>query len=484
MLNIEALDKVIAMVVLLLALSLFVQALQGWLKKLFKIKSLQIEHSLVHLYHYVLNKDAVESLNRMTDNSPMLRQVFRRSHPSERDPQVKALYDGVMVEFKKVGRVSASGKLMLDSISQGDLLKFMGRMPVAGIIAKLFPDSPERFKEMRGQVAAFLAAFNQIKTESSEVANTAEFKKIEEVLTPLLTDIDKFLSGASNDSGVILDDIARLREIHLDEVSQLIKDLPGRIDAIKESVQAGPAGDEVKKATLKALDDMKGAINNLSGGIDSVMAGIAHIRELKFSVANWYDTVMQSFEERYARSMRTWTIVISACVVILMNANIINIYRDISTSDTKRAILLQAAERYRRQKGAPTEGTAPGTPATTTTTTAPAQDDAVTPEQFYSEGKKVMDRNIGDLTALGLKGPGWVAAVPDFFRGIGDSPQASAWLALRTLLGWFIMTMLLSAGAPFWQDTLESLFGLKNKLRKQTDTQNVESKSGAGQPKP
>jgi len=43
--------------------------------------------------------------------------------------------------------------------------------------------------------------------------------------------------------------------------------------------------------------------------------------------------------------------------------------------------------------------------------------------------------------------------------------------------------MLLSAGAPFWQDALESLFGIKNLLRQKTDTQNIEQQSGAGQPK-
>ena len=52
-----------------------------------------------------------------------------------------------------------------------------------------------------------------------------------------------------------------------------------------------------------------------------------------------------------------------------------------------------------------------------------------------------------------------------------------------TIFGWAIMTMLLSVGAPFWQDTLESLFGIKNLLRQKSGTQNVEAKSGTGQPR-
>ena len=54
---------------------------------------------------------------------------------------------------------------------------------------------------------------------------------------------------------------------------------------------------------------------------------------------------------------------------------------------------------------------------------------------------------------------------------------------VETLLGWAIMVMLLSAGAPFWEDTLESLFGLKGLLRQKSDTKNIEDEKG-GQPKP
>jgi hypothetical protein len=59
------------------------------------------------------------------------------------------------------------------------------------------------------------------------------------------------------------------------------------------------------------------------------------------------------------------------------------------------------------------------------------------------------------------------------------------WASLKSnftgLVGWAIMVVLLSVGAPFWQDTLESLFGIKNLLRQKSSTQNVETASGAGQ---
>lgn len=46
------------------------------------------------------------------------------------------------------------------------------------------------------------------------------------------------------------------------------------------------------------------------------------------------------------------------------------------------------------------------------------------------------------------------------------------------------MALLLSVGAPFWQDTLESLFGLKRLIRQNGQAQNVDEGSGEGQTKP
>ena len=56
MLNLNAtLDNLIALVVVLLALSLVVQAVQAAVKKSFKLKSRQIEDSLAHLFQFVLS---------------------------------------------------------------------------------------------------------------------------------------------------------------------------------------------------------------------------------------------------------------------------------------------------------------------------------------------------------------------------------------------------------------------------------------------
>ena len=55
-----------------------------------------------------------------------------------------------------------------------------------------------------------------------------------------------------------------------------------------------------------------------------------------------FDSVMQSFEERYTRGMKTAALVISFLVVVFLNANFFNVYTEISTSDAKRELIIQS----------------------------------------------------------------------------------------------------------------------------------------------
>jgi hypothetical protein len=76
--------------------------------------------------------------------------------------------------------------------------------------------------------------------------------------------------------------------------------------------------------------------------------------------------------------------------------------------------------------------------------------------------------------------------VSNFFSATGSwtgaSRSARFGYLFKQAAGWAIMVMLLSVGAPFWQDTLESLFGIKNLIRKRSDTKNVEDVGGQAKP--
>lgn len=468
MINIEALDKLIAVVVVILALSLFVQSLQALLKKMFKIKSLQIETSLVHLFHYMLDRDAGGVISSRLNNSPILRMMTPRSkHPSEKDSLVRGLYEVVVDEFRKVGRVTTTGKLMLDSISKGDLKKFIGRIPSGELIEKLVPGYSEKLAAIETEIVTLEATIKEIKSNYAAVFSSAkvQFDEIEQLVAPLIADARKIFTGETIKADAVIAHIVKFQEIKPDNVRAAQAQVEQAIEKLKPFADA--------QAAITALQ----AVNNVLEHLDTVVTGISSIKNLAGKLETWFDTVMQGFEERYTRSMKTWTWIISALVVIFLNANLINIYRDISTSDAKRALVLQAADKI--QESARQQ------------TTQEQSDAEITPEQWIKDAKKIIDENMDAYTGMGFKGPSWINEVGYWWRGEASYNVAprNGWRfglkeAGKTFLGWFVMILLLSAGAPFWQDTLESLFGIKNLLRKNSETKNVEMKSGAGQPRP
>ncbi len=249
------------------------------------------------------------------------------------------------------------------------------------------------------------------------------------------------------------------------------------------------------------------------GDLQKILAKL-HGDKLRDKVEDWFDTVMQSFDERYARHMKTIALVIALVVVIVLNANFFKVYQSISGSDTLRAaivaqgpaILKQAEAANAANKAAesqqakstptptpnpPAKGAAPpktgstvSNPPPTNPAVTPNDDAAAKSKQELAQGIKQLQGLVGQAEGLGLK-PLTLKKVSDFVSGSGDYATVPAdkrfTYALEVLLGWTIMALLLSVGAPFWQDTLESLFGIKNLLRKKSDTKNVEDDKGGQQ---
>src|SRR5215831_7358867 len=180
-------------------------------------------------------------------------------------------------------------------------------------------------------------------------------------------------------------------------------------------------------------------------------------------VSRWFDAVMQSFDERYTRHMKTVAIITSIVVVIVLNANIFAIYRNIALNDALRAVIVSSAQEIQKQgKSGPDQSN------------AEVKSNVQQVQQF-----------INDYKGVGFN-PIRPRQVKDFISGQGawQGVPASDRFAhgLKVMLGWGIMVLLLSVGAPFWEDTLESLFGVKNLLRKKSDTANVEDRGGQQKP--
>jgi hypothetical protein len=333
-----------------------------------------------------------------------------------------------------------------------------------------------------------------------------------------------------------------LTEIDGDRLQKLLDDMRTAVSEAKKKINLdSPIAGE--------LADLEAGLHRISATLVSLRLrlgpAVTAFRGKTKEASQWYDIVMQSFEERYNRSMKSCAILIAFLVVAMMNANFFNIYRNIASSEITRNLLVDKGSDVlkltRERNTASTEtnqaitqssalssenqaGNQPsdstenqpasqpasrkaGTSALRQGTTPPkpvegstidensAQSDR---EQFLQTRKELnqaiqLIKNDAELyKEIGFT-PLRLQQVKDFFSSLLlDKNLEDPWDAwvqarkhdIKALLGWILMTILLSIGAPFWQDALESLFGVKNLLRTKGDIKNVEEEAGTGQPKP
>lgn len=497
MIDISALDNVIAVVVVILLLSLIVQSIQSVLKKAFKIKSRQVEDSLMDLFENVLHQTAETGkpagwFVRVTSASPVLRKVYsfltRRLHPS--DPAayppspVKTLFDEVTRGFQQIGRVAQSGKRMLDSISKSDLEKIMGKV-LPNTLLPGFSSKLESACAYVGNLDAAVKEINDHYLGSLSGDSSAKFAAMQQQLAPLLNDLRAVYNGQQVSPALLIEDITNLRDVKLGDALKILGEIQQKVAADlaaadKSRADGNPPAPGVTEgltALSAALAGIARALTNLSAGLD---AAITPLRTKLGEVETWYDAVMQSFEERYTRGMKTWAIVISFLVVAYLNANVFSIYKNISANTVLRSQLVQMGDNLNKAKNQPPANPAPANPA-------PANADGTgnQSDQLIKEIKDDLDsiqNQMNSYKSFGFDPLTWQKVSARLHPGYWFSAGGGGRFTedLKTLGGWIVMTFLLSVGAPFWQDTLESLFGVKNLLRKKSDTKNVKSESDAG----
>lgn len=244
----------------------------------------------------------------------------------------------------------------------------------------------------------------------------------------------------------------------------------------RETLRGRPMFDSISKEDLLKIVDK---IVQTDPSIDKSKLDPKRIQQ---ELGKWFETVMQGFNERYTRHMKTVAVIIAFIVVVVLNANFFSVYRNIAASDALQAKILAAGAQFQKPPASNPANPqpSPSTPAGTT-------------DQSDQQAKEDVKKSANDVQqyANQYKGFGFTPLRPqqvfDFLKaqGVwqGTSSSVRAVHASKVLLGWLIMTLLLSVGAPFWQDALESLFGLKSLIRKKSETRNVERGQG-GQEKP
>lgn len=442
--NSSVLDNLIAMVIVMLVLSLIVQSVQSAIKKFLQVKSLQMEQSLVHLFHYVMNEDATTFMNTWLNRMPMLRAIlsfFKKKEPHlSASPDIQALYLAVEKEMIKAGRVTMGGKVALDWVTKDDLLKFIGNIPLSEI-ATLYPKlDNQKLAELVEQLNNAQQAVGSFSGKYSSLIEKTPLAKIEAPLTQMLTRASQLFSSGVDT--VTLSDMAKLGGMEIGEAQKLLTVLPGSLQQSISHLET-----EAQQDAQQALEKLSDVMKPVQKGLQSMLWLPEQMSQIINKTDNWYGTIMQSLDDRYSRSMKTCALVISFVVVVVLNASPFAIYRQISGDQAMRDMIVQYGEKTVQQSR---EQQAAGQ----------------VPEQQATDKIAELNESVNQIkqattiyTDFGFTGPQWMAKAWD------NRDKITLYLIFESLLGWVVMTALLSVGAPFWQDVLESLFGLKNMLR-------------------
>ena len=508
--NLDLLDNIIALVVVILLLSLIVQSLQALFKKLLSMKSKQIEDSLLDLFDSVLREQhaapaaggtAKRARSLATAKAGVMNMltIFPSSPTEQVGPRAKQLLQAVKGEMSELGRVDFRGRFALDSLSKGDLLNVIARVApntiVDGFTDKLAA-AMQKIKEIETAIGRVQAA------DLPGEAN-ALFAKLQEALAPLQQHYRSLVAPGENAdtlsvrAGVVVADILSLRQVLFNDTLDLLAQTQ-RVVATEKAKASEPAKTALGEAE-KGLASVSAAISNTRKALDDAFGGF---KSKLTEIESWFDTVMQGFEERYHRGMKSLSIILGAVVVVLLNANVFAIYKSISVNEALRSNLVnqgQEIAKLQEDIAAMEEGETAATATTATATDTAATDttgtSAATPEkkeepanETLAQKKKRLDSLVDRYTMFGFKPTTWnqfLTWARDLFTF--DDNENGSWLSrrgddFRTILGWIVMTMLLSLGAPFWHDALQSLFGVKNLLQKKNEQRNVEQARGAGNP--
>lgn len=510
------LNTIIALVVVLLVLSLLVQSIQTLLKKILKLKSRQIEDSLKDLYEQVAGAPTE------TAPQPALRsniwstlKSFLGSKPTAIATPADVFKDKVLEQFKLIGRQTLFGNAVLDSLSKSDLFKVMGKLESEDF----FPDYVAKFQLLCDQIKDLRAAIDDITNDATlRGAASTKIAEIRSILAPIFNNVEAILEGTQVKPKVLFADLLRLGQLDFHGLLSLLDEAQQAIT--RETATATAAGNTGEVEALQKLSAKLAQVSKLIGDLSQKFVdAISPLRNKIEQVELWFDTVTQSFDERYTRHMRTISLAISIIVVILLNANFFQVYKSLSKNEIQRNMLVDAGADLVKDNNANATGASTPRPAA-----SPRPDASPTPTpNTVAELKKDLqdiDSIVGTYESFGFKPLSaeqlrafiwstgfWTRPWADgngyyswggfkLTKELKNGNEVSSWHAqsgaewwdsrkddLVTIVGWAIMVMLLSVGAPFWQDALESLFGIKNLLRQKSATQNIETQSGAGQPR-
>ncbi|HEX3109533.1 MAG TPA: hypothetical protein VHU41_10600 [Thermoanaerobaculia bacterium] len=435
MINLGVLDTAIAVVVVLLLLSLIVQSIQTFLKKLTRFKSKQIEVSLEKLFAQVPQPTPAPAVA----GAPPVAPATPPATP-------KQMTSAVLDHFEKLGRDSLFGKHALESLSKTDLSKIVAAVQANDILPQ---GAMTEIRNFYGKVTAVETAVQALVSVQLSADAQEKLTQLRAQIAPIKAQVSQLFDQAGNlNKAAVANEILALRNLDTSAIVTIAADL-------QKSIEAAAAANVGNAVLQKAAADAAALAKIVADLNTSLVNATAQLKARFGALESWFDTVMQGFEERYARHMRSWSFAIGLVVAIAMNANIVQIYQRFSSDDIERQrVIARGAviqQQYTQQIAA-----------------------APTDNQLLEKVKTDLAKNAQTYNELGFTPMTWQT-----WKTIWQWPLTPD--LPKVLLGWIIMAFLLSLGAPFWHDALQSLFGVKNLLQQKTDQKNVEQGAGEGQ---
>jgi hypothetical protein len=155
------------------------------------------------------------------------------------------------------------------------------------------------------------------------------------------------------------------------------------------------------------------------------------------AVEQWYDGTMDRVNGVYKRHTQMWLIVLGMVLAVAFNANLFTMTQRLWTSKDARDAVTATAQMYSCKDRQPCE----------------------LPK--YEDARNDIQHRLGEELPLGYD---W-KYVRQYWRA-GADPERRGVAALAAhwgfnLLGWFLMAIAVSLGAPFWFDLLNKLVNLR-----------------------
>ncbi len=174
------------------------------------------------------------------------------------------------------------------------------------------------------------------------------------------------------------------------------------------------------------LDGIELEEAQVKGVVASAQATVDQVKE---NIAASYEAARASFQQAYTRKNKTIALILSMLVVVLLNANLIILYELIASDQAAQQAIVGKAPAVRANQSGDQQQTDLGTQ--------------------YSQSRDQVQTALGSYPIL--------IRTAKFREDFTTHPYTE-------VPGLLLMGLLVSLGAPFWNDILKGLMGINNTL--------------------